>query len=1009
MSLSRKLRKKRALEDLAVDDEKPANDDKPVRRRLLAATDPFKRRVADVDALKPSATLRVRETALFRPLRAVGTVTDGLPVSHLSLGGKDWVTASIGRSFQVFDCENLRLSYVGPRLNEKIRALANVGTVDLTALKSDIVAWHKMVELGRFRGHTATATNLCTIGSTYLVSSSSAEVLVWPLKSLGVDERSTATKQSDIIIAPLTKLAISSAFGECTALCHPPTYLHKVLLASDQGCLELWNLRSGERVHSFEALKSDAKQGMAITCLREAPHVLDMVAVGYANGRITLLNAREDRVIVEFEQAQGRITALAFRTGSSAPANLVSCAPDGSFVTWDLEKRRAHHTLEGAHNAAITSAKFLPDQPVLLTNGRDNSIRMWIYDTADGFPRLLRSRCGCPGPVRRMSFYNKTSDTNLLVGGGLDGMGFLSRIAIFQSHRNREFSQNQVRKLKKVSMESTSLIKGRLPPIVDMSFCEARHFDWPSVVTAHEGSNVAFVWSMHHAALAPCVLKPPDDSVVSAVSVSKCGNYCVIGLENGALHRFNLQSQLYRGALPKAPEDKVHPDLEKMKTLTVAGPIQRAHFGRVSGLEITISAQVVSIGSHPTDCKLKLWNLMTHEAITKIPLNSGRSGTPSCLMLRAQGSFIAVSLDDGNVVVVDLNGQCVVRSFECNVPAVDVAFSADGRWLGAVLRDGGLRIFDLPAARCIDSFAFARPALSLCFAPSGAFLLTSHAKGNAIQTWANKFLFDPSQSVPLLQSEPGAPIKIDEPGGLEADTDDEQGENDERASKNVHATPIDAKPLEPRLFTLSDVPPQKWLATLHLDLVKERNKPKEAPKPLPSAPFFLPTAHDGVTPRFAAPQAEESGDEKLAAKDENLSRVLSGDRSVSVTGSAFQALLRKEDYDGALTFLKSQTASGVHLAIEELGPFASGEEGELASGLRFFLHHLSQAHFADEVQVFLSIFLQVHGDELAELPELRTLCGQLAKVQEGLWTTLNGQCQKARCFLGMLTQTQSQW
>lgn len=1002
MSLSRKLRNKRPLEDLVVDDERPAKIRTPARN--------LQKRVGAVDALKPSATLRVRETALFRPLRAVGTITDGLPVSHLSLGDKDWVTASIGRSFQVFDCENLRLSYVGPRLNEKIRALGNVGQVNLTALKRDIVAWHKMVELGRFRGHTAAAANLCTVGSAYLISSSTAEVLVWPLSSLAVDERSTATKQSDIIIAPLVKLAISPAFGECTAACHLPTYLHKVLLASDTGCLELWNIRSGERVHSFEAPKGAAKQGKAITCLCEAPHVLDMVAVGYANGRIALLNAREDRVISEFEQAQGRITALAFRTGSSAPAQLVSCAPDGSFVTWDLLKRRAHHVAEGAHNGAITSAKFLPDQPVLVTSGRDNSIRMWIYDTADGIPRHLRHRCGCPGPVRRMNFYNNTSDTNLLVGGGLDCMGFLSRIAIFQTHRNREFSQGQVSKLTKVMMSSTSVIKGRLPPVVDMAFCEARHFDWPAVITAHEGSNVAFVWSMHNYALAPCVLQPPDDSVVSAVSVSKCGNYCVVGLENGALHRFNLQSQLYRGAIPKAPEHKIDPDIEKMRTLAVAGPIQRAHFGRVSGLEITISADVVSIGSHPTDCKLKLWNLMTHEAITKIPLHSGRAGTPSCLMLRAQGCFIAVSLDDGNVVVVDLNGRCVVRSFECNVPAIDVAFSADGRWLGAVLRDGGLRIFDLPAARCIDSFAFARPALSLCFAPSGAFLLTSHAKGNAIQTWANKFLFDPSQSVPLLQSEPGAPIKIDEPGGgAESDTDDEQGEHDENASKKKHAAPIDTQPLEPQLFTLSDVPPQKWLATLHLDLVKERNKPKEAPKPLPNAPFFLPTAHDGVTPRFIAPLAEESGDETLAAKEGSLSHVLSGDRSVSVTGSAFQALLQKEDYEGALTFLKSQTASGVHLAIEELGPFASGEQGELASGLRFFLHHLGQAHFADEVQVFLSIFLQAHGDELAELPELRTLCGQLAKVQESLWTTLNGQCQKARCFLGMLTQTQTQW
>lgn len=36
-----------------------------------------------------------------------------------------------------------------------------------------------------------------------------------------------------------------------TAMCHPPTYLNKVLLASEQGALQLWNLGSGTLVHTF--------------------------------------------------------------------------------------------------------------------------------------------------------------------------------------------------------------------------------------------------------------------------------------------------------------------------------------------------------------------------------------------------------------------------------------------------------------------------------------------------------------------------------------------------------------------------------------------------------------------------------------------------------------------------------------------------------------------------------------------------------------------------------------
>ena len=42
-----------------------------------------------------------------------------------------------------------------------------------------------------------------------------------------------------------------------------------------------------------------------------------------------------------------------------------------------------------------------------------------------------------------------------------------------------------------------------------------------------------------------------------------------------------------------------------------------------------------------------------------------------------------------------------------------------------------------------------------------------------------------------------------------------------------------------KLVTMSGLPPSHWKTLFHLELVRERNKPKEAPKKPPSAPFFL--------------------------------------------------------------------------------------------------------------------------------------------------------------------------
>ena len=109
------------------------------------------------------------------------------------------------------------------------------------------------------------------------------------------------------------------------------------------------------------------------------------------------------------------------------------------------------------------------------------------------------------------------------------------------------------------------------------------------------------------------------------------------------------------------------------------------------------------------------------------------------------------------------------------------------------------------------------------------------------------------------------PINVEEPGPPEEGAAEESHDEME----DDHITPnlgqSSTTPLDISLLTLSDVPPAKVLATLHLDLVKERNKLKEPPKPLPNAPFFLPTAHEGVTPRFAAPLGEEENDAAIEA------------------------------------------------------------------------------------------------------------------------------------------------
>jgi U3 small nucleolar RNA-associated protein 21 len=66
----------------------------------------------------------------------------------------------------------------------------------------------------------------------------------------------------------------------------------------------------------------------------------------------------------------------------------------------------------------------------------------------------------------------------------------------------------------------------------------------------------------------------------------------------------------------------------------------------------------------------------------------------------------------------------------------------------------------------------------------------------------------------------------------------------------------DGRQKAPGLATLAMLPRAHWQTLFSLELIKERNKPKEPPKAPPRAPFFLPTLHpDGVNPAFAPPPA----------------------------------------------------------------------------------------------------------------------------------------------------------
>jgi len=283
----------------------------------------------------------------------------------------------------------------------------------------------------------------------------------------------------------------------------------------------------------------------------------------------------------------------------------------------------------------------------------------------------------------------------------------------------------------------------------------------------------------------------------------------------------------------------------------------------VTGLAIdSLNKTLISVGA---DGKLILWSFATHSPHKRSPI---RLSAPAKKMIYSRDSgLIAVALEDFSIILFDCAALTIVRKFgtvgsdACHLGSItDMAFGPDGRKLFSSSLDGTLRVWDVPTNTCVDWMAFANTPMSLTLSCTGEFLATSHLGQLGINLWCDRSFF---QTVHLDGAKPPSePMQMDEPvsavedskdttfGGESLDDHESTIMNSSSAQQGRKGESLDDDddseeekgpviPKQEGLITLSGLPAAHWKNLFHLELVKERNKPTEAPKKPPNAPFFL--------------------------------------------------------------------------------------------------------------------------------------------------------------------------
>uniref|UniRef100_A0A671SPF0 WD repeat-containing protein 36-like n=1 Tax=Sinocyclocheilus anshuiensis TaxID=1608454 RepID=A0A671SPF0_9TELE len=632
-------------------------------------------------------------SVIFSGFRALGLYSNHL--AHVLRFHKKhrefYVLTAVGQCFHTYNVKKLGIVAVSNALPEDISSLAADRMLVYAAFGKLISAFAKNKEVVHtYTGHQADVHLLLPFGDHLISVDKDNVVIIWDVES------------EDTYL----QISYDKASFEVSALMHPSTYLNKILFGSSQGSLQLWNIKSNKLLFTFPGWAS------AVTVLQQTPAV-DVVGVGLASGQIIIHNIRFDETLMKFQQDWGPVTALSFRTDGHPI--MASGSPIGHIGLWDLEEKKFVTQMRNAHTTAIAGLTFLQNEPLLITNGADNAIRVWIFDVAGGDGRLLRQRTGHSAPPTKIQHHDQSS-LNIL-SAGQDGT--LQSFSTVHERFNKSLGHgtlNKTRAKKKGVRNDTA----KLPAITTFASETARQSDWDGIIACHRGFLVTTTWNYQRGSIGAHKLEPERFNKnrslnvhATAVDITSCGNFAVIALSSGHIDVYNMQSGFHRGHYGK----------------------DKAHAGAVRGLSVDALNQLtVSVGA---DRLLKIWRFRSKELLHTHSLPAA----PASSLLHRDSGMLAIALDDFTIHILDMETRRTVRRFSGHRGQInDMTFSPDGRWLITASMDCTIRTWDLPSGSLVDCFLVDAAAVSLSMSPTGNFLASSHVDGLGIYLWSNNTL-----------------------------------------------------------------------------------------------------------------------------------------------------------------------------------------------------------------------------------------------------------------------------
>lgn len=174
---------------------------------------------------------------IFNRNKALGFVSNHVPASvrYFHKRKENVIVTCIGKSINTYT-SSFRLICTTPLHEDEISCIATDPFLVHVAAGQNIYSWRSSRVIKKtFRGKAV--VHLLLAFGAHLIAVDEANVLtVWDIRS-----------EEAYLEIPF------EASFKVSCIMHPPSYLNKILLGSDQGGLQLWNIKKGNLVYSFKA------------------------------------------------------------------------------------------------------------------------------------------------------------------------------------------------------------------------------------------------------------------------------------------------------------------------------------------------------------------------------------------------------------------------------------------------------------------------------------------------------------------------------------------------------------------------------------------------------------------------------------------------------------------------------------------------------------------------------------------------------------------------------------